>query len=126
MIEQLKQYPKHFAEFVEWLCNKPCYVCPNTNYYFGDTFFNEDENGKTYKVSHRELTSLLVEWLDSKGICISSYPYHVCLNGKIGMAFGIQIVMLNGVRVPLNEDYILRQEATEAGIKRAFELLEEK
>ncbi len=109
MINELKQYPKTWGEFVGWM------ACEHSLLYSKqyDSFVKGSSG--TF-VSNRELESYLLEWLDSQGVFVIT---------KIA-ALDVWFYKLE------SKDFIClgdvyhssRTLATEAGIIQAFKLLE--
>jgi len=110
LTEQLKQYTKFWNEFVEWMeTTHQWELVDGAFWYLGSRY-----------ISHRELTSLLVEFLDSKG-------YYVEVRSKITNV-GVRwdwMVWSNLTVEVCNDNFIhTRQQGTEAGILKAVELYE--
>lgn len=103
MIQQLKQFEKVWNEFVEWM---------DKNYQGISDEPIEDEI--TLKLLH----ILLIEFLDSKGMYVMSYPEW--LWNDVIWCYGLR----RRDRLPIQEKrFDTRTEATESGIIKAFELL---
>ena len=104
MIEKLKQYSEAWAGFVEWM---------DKNY-----------DGITDMPIYDELTLRLfrdfaIEWLDSRGIYISTAP-------TLGGFWWLINQKQNREEQLFKEGYVSRSEATEAGIIKAFEIVNQR
>ena len=113
MIDKLKQYEVAWAGFVEWLYTK-----------HGDyPFIYEIGWGikrKNEFISDRELSSLLIEWLDSKRIYVEIQHYpSITKKAKIYWHWEIK-----GELSPIG--FVSRPKATEAGIIKGFEIYNQK
>lgn len=119
MLEQLKN-SKHFAEFVEWMRSEYWYNDDYPNG-IGSIWHKEDDE----PIRDRELTSLIKEWLRSKGVWVVT---DVCLCANTYEEWQSYEYEVKKYGLPLTGKgaYSDWDEATEAGIKHAFELLEEK
>ena len=107
MIDQLKQQPKTFTKFVEWMEKERNFIFLTSLQFEGFIPFIPD----------RELISLLVEFCDSEG--------YVILLG-FGSKWFWEIQDNNNAEEYTNryETYNSRTEATKAGIKESFKLME--
>ena len=70
MIDKLKQHEKAWAEFVEWMESEHNYIYRPYN----NAFCSFDDDVINF-VPNRELRSLLIEFLDSKGILVEVDAY---------------------------------------------------
>ena len=81
MIDKLKQHEKAWTEFVEWVSKQDYYEYVKIEHenmvtsYIGKTEINYKIFNPPIKISDRELRSLLIEFLDSKGWIITSSWY---------------------------------------------------
>lgn len=133
MINQLN-HTKTWGEFVEWVNRSDSY-----RFYSDGTIRNIISDAP---VNERELLSLLVEFCDSKGYYIElefnspdpdsdetkteidkGFEYKISHQDKDG--YWDKDIYWKGV-TNKGIEFFTRTEATEAGIKRALELLEEK
>ena len=117
MIDKLKVFEKPFQEFVEWMKSEHNYFHRLHN---DSRFCNVDDYIITF-VPDRELRSLLIEFLDSKGIYLTSGRYYNSWMWSIHKEKDYQFW-----ETAYEEDYNSRTEATEAGIIRAFEIYNQK
>ncbi len=121
MINELKQYKKNWEEFVEWVENQSFYWKEKSVHVFeADNIFTFA--GRT--INNREVLSLLIDFLDSKNLNIGIIRDYT-VNDEIvyPKTFGYEIVGDNTFRE--KEGFSSRTLATEAGIIKAFSILEE-
>lgn len=117
MIDQLKQY-KAFGKFVEWM--------KEHGYYFHkihQKFFEARSDYDFTQPSNRELLSLLIEFCDSEKHMITIRVYYENDNFT-GFYFDIDKVFTTEYTVHSTHGFTTRAEATQAGVKKIFELME--
>ena len=112
MIDKLKQYEVAWARFVEWIIDKGY---KTDKYFIYATVDGID--GLNYIISDYELYGLCIEWLDSKRIYLTITSYY---------DYWIWLILKKeeiDYRIPFEEKLSSRTEATEAGIIKGFEIL---
>ena len=120
-LDTLKQHEKTFQKFVEWMKkNNLDYLRENI------AFVKQDVYGANYLIHDRELLSLLVEFCDSEGYYIqpNCFPQFKAWNVSI-MSGNINVCQILRAESGRFQDYDSRTEATQAAIKKCFELMEE-
>ena len=128
MLSELKQYPKAFGEFVEWMIDEM--NIPNYYDVFGDLTSDSIANAEELIGMYDEgcynrgaIETLIIEWLDSKGVYVAVYPsqFEEAYRG-IYTIWSYDVYDNNAYET----NFTTRSAATKAGIIEAFSLLEEK
>lgn len=110
MIDKLKVFEKSFQEFVEWMTKE-------TDWIFDMVYDNFVESEYQTHINFRELRSLLIEFLDSKGIYVETRHYPSIRKGdkKIYWHWLIKSELSP-------EEFSSRPEAEEQGIIKGIEI----
>ena len=125
MIDQLKQYPKTFQKFVEWMKNQKKYLDDKNRFYWryecGKASTLYELVYHSIYLTNRELLSLLVEFCDSEGY-YTSIRYFPLSNTFDSVVNDLHIIEKLEIYHTLRVNS--RTEATENAIKKCFELME--
>lgn len=120
MIQELQKYSKAWGEFIEWMGDK------HWDYDDDNFSFVYSSKGRIIEnfISNRQLQSYLIEWLDSKGVYVM---YDISDKNLFHWAIVLGDDIYSMPILQSDREYTkTRTEATEQGIKRAFEILEGK
>ena len=118
-LDTLKQHEKTFQKFVEWIKTK--------NGEFSINQFNKLLDSEGCEADEYQQLGLLVEFCDSEGYYIqpNCFPQFKAWNVSI-MSGNINVCQILRAESGRFQDYDSRTEATQAAIKKCFELMEGK
>lgn len=127
MLIELKKHKEPFAEFVEWVKKQDYYewsYARNSLVITERDYQSFEPNGLS--VSDYELQGLLIEFLDFKGVYVLPY-LDVTESDKMWLMFDCDIKNKSNNHLTIESVRAkTRTEATEQGIIKAFEILENK